>query len=52
MKALVVIALLVSLVAVVNTQTAQQEQCAEDFFADNLSAAGAILQACGDLVRN
>ena len=48
------ITLLVSLVAVVNCQTAQQERCVTDFLTDvdNLNVAAAIVAACADLVRN
>ena len=48
------IALLVSLVAVVNCQTPGQEQCITNFLSnpDNLDVATRITSNCADLVRN
>ena len=53
MKVLV-LALLVSLVAVVNCQTPQQQQCMTDFLLnpDNLNVAARVTTDCANLVGN
>ena len=46
------ITFLVSLVAIVNCQTAEQTECITEFVTNNLNVATDIAAECVDLVRN